>query len=109
MNTKKISEFLQPILWSNDIHKLDLEKDKNYIIHQVLAFGGIDAWQWLFKTYSKTEIISIFSSIPYKDYSAARYNLVKNHLLNLEDYQLNSLLYVRNTPRNIGYQTTRNI
>jgi len=92
---------LQGILWSHDIHGLNIEENKIYIIHQILAYGSINEWMWLFDTYSHREVKKIFVSTPYKDYRSARFNFVKNYLLDIEDHQLNPTRYVKNTPRDI--------
>ena len=47
-----IPEDLKPILWSKSINNLDPETDKIYIIHQVLAYGGIDDIKILKKIYT---------------------------------------------------------
>lgn len=52
-----IPEFLQPFLWSYDIQKLDLQRDKKRIITNILNFGTKKATDWLFETYSKEEIL----------------------------------------------------
>ena len=39
---------LQAYLWSANTNDLDLKEDKNYIIHQLFAYGGIPQWRWLF-------------------------------------------------------------
>jgi len=48
------SEFIKryaPLLWFIDYKKLDPEKDKNLIIHQVLSYGTMDDIRELFKIY----------------------------------------------------------
>lgn len=39
--TFPIPENWQGILWSCNVKKLDWQKDKNYIIHQVLMYGDL--------------------------------------------------------------------
>ena len=51
-----IPPFLQPFLWSYDIEKLDLLRDKKRIITNVLNLGTAQATKWLFETYSKEDI-----------------------------------------------------
>ncbi len=52
----KVPKSLQSVLWSYDISKIDVKKDKNLIIQQVLNYGTMKEIKWLFKTYSATEI-----------------------------------------------------
>jgi len=96
-----IPNSLQPILWSADIGKLDIKKDKAYVIHQIFAYGTMKEIIWLFHTYAKKELITVFISCPYKDYFAARFYFVKNYILNLRDFVMNERRYVKNTPRDI--------
>jgi len=60
-NIKKMSKIKIPprmrwLFWSYDIKSLDLERDKDYIITQVLNYGTWDEVKWLFKIYSESEI-----------------------------------------------------
>lgn len=91
---------LQGILWSVNIAKLDLKRDKNYIINQVLAYGTWDHLKWLFSVYSKEEIKDVFVHNPAKDFVPASYNFVKNCLLKIPE-NLDPANYVRSLPRNI--------
>jgi len=97
----QIPKHLQGILWSADIEKLDLIRDKQYIIHQILCYGRWEHLRWLFSIYPKSEIVSVFLDNPYKDYSFPRLNFVKNHLLNLKDHHVNEYHYVKNIPRDL--------
>lgn len=92
---------LQPILWSVGIDKLDLQKDKSYIIHQVLAYGTWEHLKWLFKTYPRDEIKKVFIERPAKDYVPASFNFIKNYVLDLDDKNINIENYVRTFPRHI--------
>jgi len=97
----KIPKKLQSVFWSADINKLDLEKDKNYIIHQIFSHGNLDDIKWVFDTFSRNEISNIFISTPYKDYRKSRFYFIKNHIINLKDKLINENRYVKNTPRDI--------
>ncbi|MBI3558897.1 hypothetical protein HY085_00715 [Candidatus Gottesmanbacteria bacterium] len=98
----KIPAKLQWVFWSVDLKNLDLEKDKMYIIHQVLAYGRMEEIHWLFQTYSLPEICRIFINSSFKNYRPSRFNFVKNYLLPLEDRSMIPERYVINTPRNLG-------
>jgi len=99
MKKTTVPDWIQPVVWSIPVEKLDLQKDKTYIIHQILAYGGIKEWQWLFKIYSRDEIKKIFSNHPYKDYRTERFHFITNYLLHIGDIGLNPAYYVKNTPR----------
>lgn len=97
---KKIPQEFQPILWSTNIKNLDLEKDKNYIIHQVLSYGNLQQIKWLFKTYSREEILKIFIESPTPIYTKPIFYFVKNFILGLKDKKLNEKKYIKNI---VGY------
>ncbi len=88
----------QGLLWSADIKTLDLEKDRVYIIHQVLNYGDLTDWRLLFKLYPKQTIKQVFSRHPYRNYRPARFNLVKNSLLGIEE-SLDERKYVAILPK----------
>ncbi len=54
-----IPKFLQPYLWSYDLKKLNLKKDKERIITNILNLGDRKATKWLFEQYNKEEIKKI--------------------------------------------------
>ncbi|MDA1337277.1 MAG: hypothetical protein O3C23_00705 [bacterium] len=85
----------QGLLWSKPIEKLDLTKDKVYIIHQILAFGSFEDIKVLFRLYSKKEIRTVFTHYPKQIYKAAMFSFVKNFILGLKDTILNSQRYVQ--------------
>jgi len=84
-NLPRIPESWQGILWSCDVKKLDWEKDKNYIIHQVLMYGDLNDIILLFKIYSKKEIREVFKKKPMKIYTPQTFNFIKNIILNLKE------------------------
>lgn len=99
MNTT-IPQRLQGILQSININKLNIERDKSYIIHEILSEGRMEDIQWLFEQYPLDIIIDTFLTIPYKSYRKSRFRFVKNMLLSIEKPLLENR-YVINTPRDI--------
>jgi len=91
--------FLKSYFWSVDFKKLNINKDKEYIIHQILCFGDLKAIKWLFGFYGEITIKRFFTNTPVKIYRASTFNWVKNVLLGLENKNLNINRYVINTPR----------
>jgi len=91
---------LQAVLWSRDINKLDLKKDKNYIIHQILAYGTWEQLIWLFKVYDAKLIKQIFRKSPEKDYTEKSFNFAKDILLEISE-DIDRQSYVKTLPRNI--------
>jgi len=85
---------LQPILWSVDVNRLDVNKDKGYIIHQVLIYGTLEEIHWLFRVYSKKEIVTVFLKQPVKQYPKEIFYFVKNYILGLQNTNLDQENYV---------------
>jgi len=96
---KKVPKRLQPILWSVDVKNLDLEKDKVYIINQILGYGGMETLSWLFKSYPKKVIKQIFINKPLKVYTTAAFNFTKEILLEIKDKKLDPYKYDISLPR----------
>lgn len=100
-NAFMIPASLQGTLWSANVNKLDLTKDKNYIMHQVLAYGTWEQLKWLFQAYRKEEITRVFIQNPTKNYLPVSFNFVKNILLDLPAVKLDPRHYVQSFPRNL--------
>lgn len=92
---------LQAVLWSVGTDKLDLHRDKEYIIHQILAYGRWEDVVWLFNTYSRDKVKQVFVHYPSKDYTPASLKFASNILLGI-DQALDINKYDRSTPRIIG-------
>jgi hypothetical protein len=97
----KVPKSLQGILWSVDINDLDLNKNKSYIINQILNLGVLAELKWLFKTYPTSVIKKVFIEKPAKIYRPSSFNFCKNILLGLENKNLSADKYVKTLPRNI--------
>jgi hypothetical protein len=99
--SKKIPQFLQPILWSADIASLNLEENKSYIINQILSLGTIKELQWLFRIYPKKTIQKVFIHQPAKIYTPSAFHFCKNILLDLPRENLPATRYVKTLPRSL--------
>lgn len=89
----KIPKKFQGILWSVNTDNLDLKRDRYYIIHQMLIYGGFGDLKWLFKHYSRKEITKVFLKA-YKNYPKNVFYFVKNYILNLKNIDLDEDDYV---------------
>jgi len=96
----KLPSYFQALLWSKDINKIDLEKDRVYIIHQILAYGDMKDIHILFKIYPKSLIDDVFANYPAKIYIKPVFRFVKNFILNIK-HNLPEEKYVRDFPRSI--------
>ncbi len=59
---KKIPQNIAPCLWSYNIDNLDLKKDKETIITQVLNYGDAGRIKWLYSVYSEEDIRKVVLS-----------------------------------------------
>lgn len=105
----KIPKRLQAVLWSADIDKLDKERDKYYIIHQVLIYGTLDELRWLFHTYGIKEIVRVFVHEPARLYPKKVYYFIKNFVLPLRKKKLYEEKYVTSIYGPIRQRTQRSI
>lgn len=92
---------LQGTLWSASVHAMDMEKDRDYIIHQTFAHGSLEDMLFILRTYPRDTVQRVFTTVPYKDYRAPRFYFIKNFLLNLRTVPMNNRRYVKNIPRDI--------
>lgn len=51
-----IPSYVAPYLWSYDLEKIDLRRDKRRIILNVLDLGSQEATDWLLRVYTPIEI-----------------------------------------------------
>lgn len=84
---------LQPVLWSVNVKHLDQDRDKGYIIHQVLNYGSFADLRWLLQTYPKNDVVDVFVNQPSKTYPKPVFRFVKNYILGLKDRNLNENAY----------------
>lgn len=75
----------QKLFWSCDPNSLDTQKNKEYIVHQVLQFGDLSDFFWLKKIYSEDDIRQIFIDKPRSTYNPQTFNFVKNFLLRISE------------------------
>ena len=54
-----LPEFLKSNFWFVEFNKLDIDKDKKFIVFQILNHGSSRDWEWLFDTYPHNEIKQI--------------------------------------------------
>lgn len=96
---KKISKHIplswQGILWSAPIKRLNVDRDRNYIIHQVLMYGNLKQVDWLMKTYGADLVRRVFLYNPQAIYSPPVLHFVKNFVLNLKKQRLEKQRYVK--------------
>ena len=62
-------------LWSYDTAALDLVRDENRIIFNVLNYGTYEAVRWLFETYSRGDITNTVRCTTRSEWSKKSLNL----------------------------------
>lgn len=90
----KIPKRLQAVLWSVSVDQLDLDRDRNYIIQQVLLYGTFEDIRWLLQRYSRDEIVESFVAHPIKMYPRMAFYFIKNFILPLKIKDLAEEKYV---------------
>lgn len=73
----------QATVWSKSVGKLDKNKDKEYIVNQVLMYGSLGEIADLKQSYGIDEIKRIFVEKPSQIYSKPAFNLIKNIILKI--------------------------
>lgn len=61
MQKTKLPEFLEPVLWSYDLTKLDKDRDQRLIISQGLNYGNENMIQWVMRNYNKDQIRQVIT------------------------------------------------
>jgi hypothetical protein len=58
MNIKvdKNIQDLRPFFWDTEFEKIDIEKNRDYVIERILEVGDSAAVKWLFATYPPADI-----------------------------------------------------
>lgn len=92
---KKIPRTFQPFLWSKNVGKMDRDRDKIYIIHQILSYGDLKELRRLFRIYDRKEVGEVFIKFPKKIYQPSVFYFVKNFILELKNRKLKEGDYVK--------------
>jgi len=55
----KCPHYISSCFWSYDVATVDIDKDKQFIVAQVLNYSDWSGVMWLFKSYSKSVIKNV--------------------------------------------------
>ncbi len=58
----RIPAGVRATLWSHDTRKLDIWRDREIVITQVLNYGNWKAVRWVLKTYGRAEVRRLVAS-----------------------------------------------
>ena len=106
---RTVPKKLQAVLPSVNIKNLDLKRNRNYIIQQVLLYGSLKEIQWLFEAYEQREIVDSFVNHPIRMYPKETFYFIKNFILDLRDKKLTEEKYVTSISGQIRPRATGNI
>ncbi|OGI20848.1 MAG: hypothetical protein A3B68_09975 [Candidatus Melainabacteria bacterium RIFCSPHIGHO2_02_FULL_34_12] len=67
MNDKKLPKSFEPLFWSQDYEKLDLDLDKKTIIINTINYGDLDEWKWVKTFYGEKIIKDILMKSPHTE------------------------------------------
>lgn len=85
-----IPERFRPLFWDTQFDKLDVQKNKAYIIVRLYNEGDIDEVAWLHETYTDEDFVEVIKTARGFIPIAANYLKCKYHLNN------NEMAYYRN-------------
>ena len=70
---KKLPEFLKKYFWDVEFKKIDLEKNKIYVLRRILNYGDEKAVTWMYKNFKKPEIKNVLSNFRGYSQKSANY------------------------------------
>lgn len=105
----KIPKRLQAVLSSVNVKTLDLRRNRDYVIQQVLLYGSLKEIKWLFKTYGQKQIVDSFVNHPIRMYPKETFHFIKNFILRLRDKKVTEEKYVTSISGPIRLRATGSI
>lgn len=85
IKVSKVPNSFRPLLWSYDIARLDLRRDRRTIIVSTLNNGTWAQWRWIKKHYGLPELQRIVASTPATAFRAPVRRLI-SLILNVDPY-----------------------
>ena len=106
---RRIPRTFQPFLWSKCVGKMDRDKDKIYIVHQILSYGDLRELRHLFRIYDRKEVGEVFTRYPKRIYQPSVFYFVKNFILELKNRRLKEKDYVKALFWHLDQRTERDV
>ena len=91
---------LKKYFWDVEFEKLDIEKNKRYIISRLYCYGDLKAIRWIKQTYTKTDIEEVAKK------SRNLTPLVANYLKQQFHLKKEQMMYYKTT-KALNYQFGR--
>ena len=60
----ELPAFFRPLLWSYDISRVDLQRDRKVIMVNTLNYGDLKHWRWLVSFYGADEVREMITRLP---------------------------------------------
>jgi len=76
MKANALPQDIALLLWSYDTHKLDLEKDKQRIVINLVNYGDLKHWRWLVKVYSAQAVRRVIETTPVSEFRPQALKLI---------------------------------
>lgn len=92
------SEWSRGVFWSRNADDLDDERDKDFIIHQVLMYGNLEDVRQLKKRYSPTVLKDVFLRHPAKVYTPQALSFASKLFFRLNE-PIDERRYLKTSPR----------
>ena len=54
---------LRPLFWSYKFNDLDMSKDRNLVITQVINYGSLAEWRWMVSAYGKDSVREVLGAV----------------------------------------------
>ena len=99
---EKMPEKFKKYFWDTDFQKLDIKKNKRYIISRLYCYGDLQAIKWLKNTYSDEDIKDTAKN------SRSLKPIVANYLRQQYNLKKEEMAYYR-TIESINYDFWRGI
>ena len=72
----RLPEFFLPLLWAYDFSFIDLERDRQRIIINIINYGQWKHWQWIVNYYGEKSIKQFIENTPISEFRSRALKLV---------------------------------
>ena len=70
---KRLPKFLKKYFWDVSFEKIDIEKNKEYVLKRILNYGDEKAVRWMYDNFEKSEIKNTLSNFRGYSQKSANY------------------------------------
>jgi hypothetical protein len=86
LSDNRVELLSKHLFWDTPLTKIEVEKDKSFIIHRVLEYGLIDDWHLIAAWYGLTEIGRVATQFRTLDLKALAF-IINITGLSIEDFR----------------------